>query len=61
MQQEILNVFRLPPEDFFDQVVQYETVTTSERSNKTGGIWKALHRKRSQLQAGDMRRAMTTI
>src|SRR5207302_3531009 len=41
-QQEMLNVFRLLPEDFFKQIVQHEMVAAGERSDGAGCIFMPL-------------------
>jgi hypothetical protein len=37
-QQERLNTFGLPLQDFFKQIVQYEMMAASERLDETGGV-----------------------
>ncbi len=41
-QQELLNAFGLPPQNFFHQVIQHEMVTAAERTDEAGGVWLSL-------------------
>ena len=53
LEQEAADTFGLTLQDFFDQIVQHETVSAGEGPDEPGGVLSPLHRERGQLQAGD--------
>src|SRR5262249_24305039 len=46
-QQELLNAFGLPLQNFFHQVIQHEMVAAGERADEAGRVWLSLQGKRS--------------
>src|SRR6266540_4762666 len=53
LEQECLDVLRLPHEHLFGQVVDDEAMTTRERRDKAGVVGAIAHREGRELQPGD--------